>query len=105
MYIGLCLYIITLCTGSTTIGMCPCALLAATGAMFYWLTDYCLWCVSISILYKYGYFCDAGRYIITSLQSRRKQQISIFIFSLSFVVTYGQTSCGPQNQGYFLVES
>ena len=51
LFISICsivhLYIIMVCTDGITISMSTCVLLAATGIMFYWLTDYCAWCVSM----------------------------------------------------------
>ena len=40
-----------LCAGGITTGMCMCALLTSIDMVYYQLTVYCLWCLSMGILY------------------------------------------------------
>ena len=60
------LYIIMICTGGITIGMCLCTPLAASGLVYYWMNAYyivmCVYCVFMWILYRYGYI-----YVLTHI--------------------------------------
>ena len=55
-----CLYNIMICKNGKTIGMCPYVLLAVTGTTCCCLNVYCLWCISMWILY--GYICVSVEY-------------------------------------------
>ena len=47
--------------------MCPCALVTVIGKVRYWLTVYCMWCVSMQILYNYRYICITVQCSIISI--------------------------------------
>ena len=67
MYKNAFIYKIMVCTDGMSIGFCPFLLLAGIAAVCYWLTVYCLWCVSMCILYNYRYICVTVSCTIISL--------------------------------------
>ena len=81
-------------TDGMIIGMCPCVLWVIMGATFYWMTLYCLWCVSMWMIYNYICICVTV-------------QCTIMLLCLPYdIIRHGfclTVLCLPDDPVYFIV--